>query len=77
MKKFFLVLLLVVFMFGNIKVYALEELVSNGKSALLMEVNSGEIIFEKNKDERLAVFNKNEYIEEVKEKGVKTTGCRF
>lgn len=55
MKKFFLVLLLVVFMFGNIKVYALEELVSNGKSALLMEVNSGEIIFEKNKDERLAV----------------------
>ena len=56
MKKVFLLLMLGLLLIPNIKVvYASEDFLKNGKSGLLMEVDSGEILFSKNKDERLAV----------------------
>lgn len=56
MKKFIIYLIIASFLIINIPVVKAEEtLVSNGKAGLLMEVNSGEILFEKNKDSQLAV----------------------
>ena len=54
MKKVICYILLLTLIIPNF-VYAEEELVSNAKSAILVEANSGTIIYEKNKDERLAV----------------------
>ena len=51
MKKILLFLLLISFSFT--KVYALD-LAKNAKSGILIEASTGEIIYEKNKDERLA-----------------------
>lgn len=50
MKKILLILLLFSF---NFKAYALD-LANNAKSAILMESSTGEIIYERNSDERLA-----------------------
>ena len=49
MKKILLILLLFSF---NFKAYALD-LANNAKSAILMESSTGEIIYERNSDERL------------------------
>lgn len=54
MKKIILVLLIALFIFPDF-VYAEDDLVSNAKSAILMEVSTGSILYEKNKDDRLAV----------------------
>lgn len=56
MKKILIYLLVYVCLFSNcLIVKANENYLINGKSGLLMEIDSGEILFEKNKDERLAV----------------------
>ena len=47
-------LFLIVFSSFNL-VKAEEEFLVNGKSGLLMEVSSGKILFEKNKDDRVSV----------------------
>lgn len=55
MKRVIVLMMIFLTMFSFKKVDASENLIVNGKAGLLMEANSGEIIFEKNKDERLAV----------------------
>jgi len=55
LKKLIIYLLICFLCFGNFSFVYAEEFVQNGKAALLIEVNSGEILFEKNKDEQLAV----------------------
>lgn len=56
MKKIFLFFMLSVFLISNIKIVKAEEtFLKNGKAGLLMEIDSGEILFEKNMDDRLSV----------------------
>ncbi len=51
MKK---ILFLIVLFFSPFFVFA-DELIPNAKSGILMEANTGKIIFEKNKDDKLSV----------------------
>ncbi len=56
MKKFVVILLINIVFFSSIRIVnAEEDLLKNAKAGLLMEANSGEIIYEKNKDEQVAV----------------------
>lgn len=55
MRKVLIYLGILLVLFGNSTIYASEDLLKNGKSGLLMEIDSGKIIFEKNKDDRMAV----------------------
>ncbi len=56
MKKIFIIILIGLIFLGVIpKTYAEEDLLKQGKAGILIEANSGEILFEKNKDERVAV----------------------
>jgi D-alanyl-D-alanine carboxypeptidase (penicillin-binding protein 5/6) len=55
LKKIVVVILISVLFLNGFVVSAEESFVNNGKSGLLMEANSGEILYEKNKDDRLAV----------------------
>lgn len=56
MKKIFIIILIGLIFLGVVpKVHAEEDLLKNGKAGILIEANSGEILFEKNKDERVAV----------------------
>lgn len=54
MKKIF-ILLLISILICPFYVNAEEELVKNAKSAILVEVSTGNILYEKNKDEKLSV----------------------
>ena len=54
MKKFLLLLISLV-LFGFTFVYAEENLATNSKNAILVDTGTGTIIFEKNKDDRVAV----------------------
>ena len=49
-----LILVICLFCFLPVKIYALEYL-PNGKSGILIEANSGKIIFSKNENERLSI----------------------
>lgn len=53
MKKI-LILLFLLFLFPIVKAEEIEDLAPNGKSAIMIEASTGEILFQKNKDERLA-----------------------
>lgn len=53
MKKLIVWLLIVCLL--PIKVFANEDVVPNAKNALLIEVSTGTIIYEKNKDERVSI----------------------
>jgi len=55
LKKILLCFILLIVLFGNSTTYAKDNLLKNGKSGLLMEIDSGKILFEKNKDEKMAV----------------------
>lgn len=56
LKKFVVILLINIVFFSSIRIVnAEEDLLKNAKAGLLMEANSGEIIYEKNKDEQVAV----------------------
>ena len=56
MKKIEIFLLMLMILISNcIVVKAEDNFLSNGRAGLLMEIDSGEILFSKNKDERLAV----------------------
>ncbi len=55
MRKVLIYLGIMIILFSNSTIYAKEELLKNGKSGLLMEIDSGKILFEKNKDEKMAV----------------------
>ena len=56
MKKFVVVLLMSLSFFSCIPIVrAEEEFIKNGQAGLLIEANSGQILYEKNKDDQLAV----------------------
>jgi len=56
MKKIAIFLLMLMILISNcVVVKAEDNFLSNGRAGLLMEIDSGEILFSKNKDERLAV----------------------
>lgn len=42
-----------------------EEYLSNGKSGILIEANSGKILFEKNKDERLSIASMTKMVAQI------------
>lgn len=54
MKKIFIILLISI-LISPIYVNAEEELAKNAKSAILVETSTGNILYEKNKDEKLSV----------------------
>ena len=54
MKKIITIFLIAILLIPNF-VYAEDELATNARSAVLMEVSTGSILFEKNKDEQVAV----------------------
>ncbi len=55
MRKVLIYLGIMLILFSNSIIYAKEEFLKNGKSGLLMEIDSGKILFEKNKDQKMAV----------------------
>lgn len=55
MKKLFVILSLFIFLWPIVNVNAEENLLSNAKAGILMEESTGEILFEKNKDDRVSV----------------------
>lgn len=54
MKKVLILILLILIILPK-TIYGEEEYLINGKSGLLLEVSSGKILYEKNKDEQLSV----------------------
>ena len=54
LKKIITIFLIAILLIPNF-VYAEDELATNARSAVLMEVSTGSILFEKNKDEQVAV----------------------
>ncbi len=54
MKKIFIILLISI-LISPIYINAEEELAKNAKSAILVETSTGNILYEKNKDEKLSV----------------------
>lgn len=63
--KRLLVILLVVVMFVPNFAYAEENLATNAKSAVLMEASTGEILFEKNKDDRVSIASLTKMMSQI------------
>lgn len=65
MKKVFVfILFIIVFFLCNSVVYA-EEIIPNGKSGILIEANSGKIIFEKEKDKKLSIASLTKMVGQI------------
>lgn len=64
MKKVFSLVLVVAMLF-TMNVRAEENIAPNSKSSILVEVNSGEILFEKNKDERLSIASLTKMMSQI------------
>lgn len=63
-KKLFIIFLVVLFLFP-LNIYAEENLLSNATSGLLIEATTGEILFEKNKDDRVAVASMTKMVAQI------------
>ena len=59
-----LILVICLFCFLPVKIYALEYL-PNGKSGILIEANSGKIIFSKNENERLSIASMTKMVAQI------------
>lgn len=55
MKKLFIVLLLSLIFIPRVYAYTEDSLIMNARNGILIEVSTGGILYEKNKDERVAV----------------------
>ena len=64
MRKFLLLFILFFIFFLPFSVFA-DELVSNGKSSILIEANTGKIIFEKNKDDKLSIASMTKMVAQI------------
>ncbi len=64
MKKLLIIITLLVFLFP-INIYAEEELLKNAKSGLLIEETTGEILYEKNMDEKVAVASMTKMVAQI------------
>lgn len=62
MKKFLILLIIMLLPF---RVFAKEELIPNGVSGILIEADSGKIIFEKNKDERVSIASMTKMVAQI------------
>lgn len=62
MKKFLLLLILLLLPF---KVFALDDLVPNSASSILIEADSGKIIYEKEKDKRVSVASMTKMVAQI------------
>lgn len=62
MKK---VLILFIILLLPFKVCAKDELIPNGVSGILIEADSGKIIFEKNKDERVSIASMTKMVAQI------------
>ena len=62
MKKFLLLLILLLLPF---KVFSLEDLVPNSVSSILIEADSGKIIYEKEKDKRVSVASMTKMVAQI------------
>lgn len=61
-------ILMVLFLLGlvlPVNIYAEEKLLVNAKSGLLMEASSGEILYEKNKDDRVSVASMTKMVAQI------------
>jgi len=63
MKKMFIILLFCLFLFPY--TCFCEELIPNAKSGILIEANSGKIIYEKNKDERVSIASLTKMVAQI------------
>lgn len=64
MKKLLIIITLLVFLFP-INIYAEEDLLKNAKSGLLIEQTTGEILYEKNMDEKVAVASMTKMVAQI------------
>lgn len=64
MKKLFIFVCLL-FMFFSSKVNALDNIIPNAKSGVLMEASSGTILFEKNKDDKVSVASMTKMVAQI------------
>ena len=62
--KYLLLIGLIVYNFLSFNVFA-EELVPNGESSILIEANTGKIIFEKEKDKKLSVASMTKMVAQI------------
>lgn len=63
LKKLFIILLITIFLIPlNIKA---EELLPNAKSGLLIEASTGEILYEKNKNEKVSVASMTKMVAQI------------
>lgn len=64
LKKFLIIVTLLIFIFP-INIYAEEDLLTNAKSGLLIEATTGEILYEKNKNDRVAVASMTKMVAQI------------
>ena len=64
LKKLFIFLLLMLFVFPT-NIYAEDAFLKNAKSGMLIEASTGEILYEKNKDDRVAVASMTKMVAQI------------
>ena len=64
LKKIFIIILISSF-FLPLNIYAEESLLSNAKSGMLIEATTGQILYEKNKDDRVAVASMTKMVAQI------------
>lgn len=64
MKKLLIIIMLIVFLFP-MNIYAEEDLLKNAKSGLLIEATTGEILYEKNMDGKVAVASMTKMVAQI------------
>lgn len=76
MRKYIIFIMIISFIFNPFSVFA-SDLVQNSESAILIEANTGKIIFEKEKDKRVSVASMTKMVaqiiilEEIEKKKIK------
>ena len=60
----FFIFLFFIFVYSS-SVYAQEELISNASSGILIEINSGKIIFEKDKDKEVSIASLTKMVAQI------------
>ena len=64
MKKLLIIIMLIVFLFP-MNIYAEEDLLKNAKSGLLIEATTGEVLYEKNMDGKVAVASMTKMVAQI------------
>lgn len=64
LKKLFIFLLLMLFLFPT-NIYAEDNFLKNAKSGMLIEASTGEVLYEKNKDDRVSVASMTKMVAQI------------